>query len=379
MHSVDEDVLTKELDKVKAKVFMGNNSAFLGSLLCTLEFEWNDSIQTADTNGVSLRWNSQWFLSLPIPTRCTVLLHELWHVAKAHMLRGTGKDPEVWNEACDHHINLDLETQGHTFHGTSPLKDPQYKGLAEEEIYNILIQQPRSNKPKFNPWGEPGDEKPDLLEPDKEQIVKLVNGISLAVQQATMLGHGNQTGNVSEIIKAYLTPKVDWEGQLFQFFKDLEHYRYTYRRPNRRHPEIYMPSRFKKEGKLKHLMYFLDCSGSINNRQLLRFNSEVKYIKDTFNPKKLTLVMFDDRITKRIEILDNEQFDEVKIHGRGGTDYRPVREEIIKEQPTAAIIFTDLECEPMEKLPTPVPIIWIACNAYESRRVNEGTLIHIKE
>ena len=46
--------------------------------------------------------------------------------------------------------------------------------------------------------------------------------------------------------------------------------------------------------------------------------------------------------------------------------------------PTAAIIFTDLECLPMPALKTKVPIIWtVADNPYA--KVPFGQLIHIKE
>lgn len=375
---LDTNQLTKELDRVKAKTFLHKNAAFLGSLLCSIKFEWNESIPTADINGTELRWNPNWFLSLPVATRETVLMHELWHVAKGHILRLDTRDKELWNEACDHHINLGLQQEGYTFEGTKPCLDPQFAGMAEEEIYTVLESQQKNKKKKpYSAWGVGGDND-DMQVPKQPQITELVNALSLAVKQAQLSGCGERTGNASDIIKAYLEPKIEWEAELYKFLKELENHRYSYRRPNRRYPNIYMPSRFKKDGKLEHLMYYLDCSGSVSNNMLLRFNSEIKYIKDTFNPKKLTLVMFDTKITHKEVILDNDQFDGAKIHGRGGTDFRPVREDIINEQPTAAIIFTDLESEPMRELPTDIPIIWIAVNA-RKHPVKVGKVIHIKE
>lgn len=378
---LDYASLSRELDKVKAKVFLGNNAAFLGSLLTSLKFQWDEDCKTAYTDGLTIGWNPHWFLQIPFETRQTVLMHELWHVGKLHLVRGEILDPEVFNEACDHHINLGLKDEGYTFHGTNPLCDPIYKGMVEEDIYKILIKQKQFNpQPKTGSWGVPDDEG-DLRKPTEGTQQSVINQVAKAVQSASMTGHSSQaTKAASELIKAYLEPKVQWEAELYQFMVDLSQHRYTYKRPNRRNqnPNLFMPSRTKQDGKLTHLMYFLDCSGSISNKMLLRFNSEVKHIKDTFNPKKLTLVMFDTHITHRLVITENEQFDEAVIHGRGGTDFRPVREEIIKEQPTAAIIFTDLECEPLQPLPIPVPIIWIAVNARQ-HPVLEGKVIHIKE
>lgn len=376
---LDYASLSRELDKVKAKVFLGNNAAFLGSLLTSLKFQWDETCKTAYTDGLSIGWNPHWFLEIPEATRQTVLMHELWHVGKLHLLRGEFLDPELFNEACDHHINLGLLKEGYSFEGTNPLCDPRFKDMVEEDIYKILIKE-KDPAPKTGAWGVP-DDTGDLKKPADDNRQTVVNQVAKAVQTAAMSGHTDAASQAAtELIKAYLEPKVEWEAEMYQFMVDLSQYRYTYKRPNRRNqnPNMFMPSRSKQEGRLTHLMYFLDCSGSISNKMLLRFNSEVKHIKDTFNPKKLTLVMFDTRITNRIVITENEQFDEAVIHGRGGTDFRPVREEIIKEQPTAAIIFTDLECEPLQPLPIPVPIIWIAVNARQ-HPVLEGKVIHIKE
>ena len=100
MTDLNYQLLDKELDKVKTKVFLGSNAAFLGPLMCSVNFLWTEDIKTAQTNGISLYWNPHWFLKLPFDTRVSVLLHELWHIALLHMLRRGTRDPEIWNYAC---------------------------------------------------------------------------------------------------------------------------------------------------------------------------------------------------------------------------------------------------------------------------------------
>ena len=105
-------------------------------------------------------------------------------------------------------------------------------------------------------------------------------------------------------------------------------------------------------------MYFLDVSGSVTDEQVIRFNSEIKYIKDVLKPKKLTLVQFDTRISHIDVFEENDSFDKLCVVGRGGTDLRPVREMILKEKPSAAVVFSDLYCAPME--PIDIPVIFVA-------------------
>ena len=157
MTDLNYQMLDKELDRVKTKVFLGSNAAFLGPLLCSVNFLWTEDIKTAQTNGISLYWNPHWFIKLPFETRLTVLLHELWHIALLHMIRCGTRDPKIWNWACDLAINNMLYMQGYTFDDTCPwLNDDinRWKmpgampcGIhsltaAAEEIYDTLFSMP---------------------------------------------------------------------------------------------------------------------------------------------------------------------------------------------------------------------------------------------
>jgi len=90
----------------------------------------------------------------------------------------------------------------------------------------------------------------------------------------------------------------------------------------------------------------------------------------------MTVVQFDTKIQKIDEFKEGDTFNEIKIVGRGGTDLRCVREHIMEIKPTAAIIFSDLECPPMRKLDHDIPVIWIVVGNKEAE-VNFGQMIHI--
>lgn len=274
---------------------------------------------------------------------------------------------------CDIRINNDLEKQGFTFQGITPWKDHSYpEDMPEEDIYDILI----SNNVKPPPSDMANDLDEDA-DPSEEGRIQQLQAVSRAKQQASMIG-GSVPGDVEKLLKEFLDPVIRWEVQLQNFFTELIVDDFSWRKPSRRHQEIYLPSLVADESRLEHLEYYVDISGSINDDMIIRFNSELKYIKDTLNPQKLSVIMFDTQICDVFEFTEFDSFDKIKVVGGGGTSLAPVRERINTSRPTAAVIFTDLCCHPMAPLDYPVPIIWVVVgNPYAT--VPFGTAIHIKE
>lgn len=366
--------LVRELDRVKADVFCGKNAAFLGSLLVKLPQSFDKSVKTAQTDFKSIVWNPDWFMGLPRPTRGTVLVHEIWHVARMHDVRQGSRDPETWNYACDLEINNPLDDAGYSFEGTRPWLDHTYDGMVAEAIYDHLI----ANQIKPPSGGAWGCGKPDMCQGDATNPVSQLNLVVGALTHAKLAGEaGTLPGDVMEIIKKFLKPVVPWEKILMEFMTELSEEASTWAKPNRRFPDMYMPSRYLEAGKLAHMAYFLDVSGSITSRDALRFNSEVKYVFETYRPEKLTLILFDVVIQRIYEFEEDDLFEEVEIVGRGGTSLVCVRDWIERHKPTAAMIFTDLEVSPMEPLSYDLPLLWVCNKAGKS--VPFGKLIHIRE
>lgn len=364
---LDLGEMSKLLDKVKSKVFLSkSNAAFLGTLMCSLNFNWSRDIPTAGTDGINLWWNPDYFNSLPSEgtanaltcSRATNLNHELWHVALLHNMRRGSRNQEIWNIACDIKIDLMLEAEGYSFKGVNGVpRDPKYKGWVEEDIYEDLIN---NNPPPPNSSCTCCSMA--LPETDKN-IQAVVNTVVMAVHQAKLSGQaGNLPGEIEQTLKKFLEPVIPWQQVLMKWFTDMLDEDYSWHRPNRRYDEMYLPSKFEDEGRLAHLVFYEDVSGSITDAQHLRFNSEVKYIQEVLKPKRLTLCQFDVEITDEKDYKEEDPFDEIKIIGGGGTSYHDVRRHIIEHKPTAAVIFSDMYCAPMQPLPFDIPIIWIAIN-----------------
>lgn len=365
------------LDACKSKAFLGNNAAFLGSLLCSMEILWSEENNpTAKTNGLKLWWNRDWFISLPKESRVTVLVHELWHTGRLHFLRRGNRDAEIWNYACDIRINNDLKAAGYSFKNIEwawLMPEVDVNGImAEEDIYDLLIQQNLKPPPQPGSGGQgaagangdmtnlpQGEDSTSGAEGSANQV-KILEAVVRAVQAAERANQaGNVPGGTKDFITQFLTPVVPWEATLMQFFTDLGEYRYTWARPNRRYSDDYRQSIEHESDRLEHLIYYLDVSGSITDKDRLRFNSEVKYIKDVLNPRKLTLVQFDTEIQHEHVFEESDPFEKVVDVSGGGTCLICVKNHIEQNNPTAAIIFSDMHVAPMDKPKTGTPIIWI--------------------
>lgn len=69
----------------------------------------DDSIPTACTNGVTLKYSPTWIGKLPSNVVKAIVLHEVAHVLFGHQLRRGSRDHKLWNIAADLAINSHLE------------------------------------------------------------------------------------------------------------------------------------------------------------------------------------------------------------------------------------------------------------------------------
>lgn len=381
-----QEQLDRLMDKTKMQTFSTKNAAFFGSLLCSMDIRFDPKLEyDACTDcATHITFNPDRFYTASENTREILLIHELNHVGRLHMIRRGNRDPKNWNIACDIRIDTDMAEDGYKMppdYFVMPEIDKNGK-LSEEQIYDMI--QAGKLKPPPNADGDLAGGSGDTQAPPTPDETKLaLEAVARAVSAEKTYGQaGKQAGSVSGTMEEFLSnftkPRVPWELKLRNFFTDLDEEDVTWSRPNRRfrHLGMYLPSTEKVGSKLEHLMYFLDVSSSVTDADLRIFNGEVKYIQDVLKPKKLTLVQFDTAI-KNVRVLEeNDDFNGITIHGRGGTCLVCVRDYIQKHKPTAAVIFSDMQVRPMEPLSIPIPVLWVAINNTRCS-VRFGELIHL--
>ena len=85
---------------------------FFGSIIANVNYQENESIETAGTDGKTIFYNPFFLEKLDLLQQTFVLAHEVCHIAFNHIMRSYGKDINTWNIATDAVINQFLKRDG---------------------------------------------------------------------------------------------------------------------------------------------------------------------------------------------------------------------------------------------------------------------------
>jgi predicted metal-dependent peptidase len=131
--------------------------------------------------------------------------------------------------------------------------------------------------------------------------------------------------------------------------------------------EIIAPS--MKEESLKDIVIAIDTSGSIDNEDLKVFMSELNGILRSFRNVSGYITACDADVHDFFEFDSNSDVVSMKVHGGGGTDFRPVFNRI-KEKwltPACVVFFTDGDGTfPPETDYPDYPVLWVIKNSQKT-------------
>lgn len=375
------DVIERNKELGKAKLSLGKNTsgAFLTPILCSVDIIWNNTIPTGATDGKVIYINENFFDELTPKQRVFLIAHEIWHIALMHMHRLGSRNPQIWNMAADYVINALLIKENYEFIPEGLYSD-EYENMTTEAIYDLLINN-AANPEDIIPDGYISDISYNSLDTgerlnNKDKIANAQKIITANIIAKDCIKNiGSISEEITSVLDQFLNPIIPWQVVLHDFFNEISSDDFSYRRPSRRSDEFILPSMFS-ENKLEHLVYCVDVSGSISDEEIQRFNSELKHIKDAFNPKLLTIIQFNTKITNITVFEEEDSFDKIKIIGRGGTNLEAVVTHVNKLDASAVIIFTDLYVD-IPKKPINKPVIWVVSNS-DIKEVPYGKVISIK-
>lgn len=309
-----------------------------------------------------------------------VLAHEMLHAALRHDRRVEGRDPYLWNVACDYVINgwlVDMAV-GHLPDGV--LYDQQLTGLSAESVYDTLVTDLRRAR-KLVTMGarEQGDVLGDWLsEPaaaqrrgsrrslsptpwDRPGPVDLDDFYRRALTQGLeyhrIADRGLVPGGLEEEIRALDHPPLPWDAQLARWFdahiRSPEPKR-TYARASRRQsaiPDIPRPGKLRTEELSRHLTFgvVLDTSGSMDRTLLGKALGAIASYA-TARDVPAVRVIFCDAIAYDAGYLSPSDIaGRVKVRGRGGTVLQPGvdllerTQDFPKDGPI--LVITDAQCD----------------------------------
>ena len=213
-----------------------------------------------------------------------VLAHEYLHAGLCHHERCQGKDPYLWNVACDYVINDWLhEMNIGDMPGEGLLYDESLHNRSAEAIYDIIVKEMRKFKKHatFRGYGQGdlfGNHGPKFESMHKgirlDEFFK--NSLREGLDYHITHSRGYLPAGLIEEIRALAMPPIPWEVQLGKWFDEqfppLEKHR-TYARPSRRQgatPDIPRPSYVLQEKDLESRTFgvVIDTSGSMCSAQI---------------------------------------------------------------------------------------------------------------
>lgn len=267
-----------------------------------------------------------------------VLAHELLHVGLRHQARRLGRDPFLWNVACDYVVNGWLIEMGvGELPSFGALHDPELKGMSAEAIYDVIVTDLRRYRKLATLRGVGLG---DMLGEEREWW-RTGDGVSLdafyrrclaqGLESHSSEGRGLLPAGLVEEIRALEQPPMPWDVELARWFdahfSPLEQRR-SWLRLSRRQastPDIprprWVPMEASEDGRTFGVV--LDTSGSMDRKLLAKaLGAIASYALARDVPR--VRVVFCDAVAYDEGYLSPEDIaDRVRVRGRGGTVLQP--------------------------------------------------------
>lgn len=129
---------------IRARAGLILDHPFFGHLALRLKLVEDGTCDTAWSDGRILAYNPLYIKILPAEKLKGLMGHVVMHPACRHHLRRNGRDPGLWNMACDYAINWILLEAGLTL-PDGYLDDPGLRGRTADDIY-VQLKADRSRE-----------------------------------------------------------------------------------------------------------------------------------------------------------------------------------------------------------------------------------------
>lgn len=390
--------MSKVIDKIaKAKANLVLDQPFFASLLLPMPIIEDNSVPTMATDGDSILYNAKWTDSLTLSELLFVLAHETMHCVFMHMTRREDRTPNRWNQAADYVIN-DLLVKERL--GTMPdggLLDPKLVAKGDgtaEGVYKLLPESRESKKagqkggamdevrdagsnPKVDEdgnqiegSGHPISDASGKSEKEAEMRVRVTQARNAAKMQ------GKLSAGLERLVGELIKTKTDWRAVLRRFISERAKSDLSFAKPKRRWlgEDMILPSLVGE--KLGKIVIAVDCSGSVDEELLGKFNAEINAILEDTAPTEIKVLYFDAKVL-RVNTFETAPI-QLEAIGGGGTAFAPIFKAVNKfeEAPIACIVLTDMYCDDFGKCPS-YPVLWASTTNIDTAPF--GEVVSIKE
>jgi predicted metal-dependent peptidase len=274
------------------------------------------------TDGKYMYYCDEFIEELSVPQVTGLMCHEALHVGMLHHTRRGSRETNRWQHATDYAVNQICEESKLTL-PEGALTDKKFKDMSAEEIYQQLpdmSEQPQQSQGTKGAGMGSIMDAPGTEAERQAQEAEWKEAMQGAIQAGKLAGQ--LPTSMERIAQDLNDPKVDWGTQLRQYLTDKQRSDDDWNRPNRRfaHRGLILPT--VREIPTGELVIAVDTSGSIDQKTLNAFQTEIRTIAYEVRPEKITVIYCDAAIN-RVQEFEKDEKIELKMCGGGGTDFNP--------------------------------------------------------
>ena len=399
--------MIENVDKLlQAKTLLSLREPFFATILFRFPLQATDIVPLAAvTPRGTILYNPKAIEKLSVDQIVFLLCHEVMHVALSHSLRRGRRDHMIFNIACDAVINETLIELGIGEFIKGGVRYIGAQSRTAEDIYDeiwrksptakvfldivfagdrslsngISGKSQKNNIEGINESGLKGIRNDPLAEAreiygeeiEDSELRDIENDVKLALAEAIAKqkmmdserknGIGRGMGRFLAILEDYLlAEKLPWHELLARFMTEFVAQNQTWRRPNKRFSDVYLPS-VGKEARMGSMIVGIDTSGFISQEMLCCFGRHLFDIIEDCKPEEVIVIWCDYKIQK----IETHQYEDVPFKleapGRGGTNMREITHWVNKNAPDsdACVILTDGLTPYPSKGEEEVPTLWV--------------------
>lgn len=398
--------LTKE-DQIKytsrilfSRLRLLQKHGFYGLLLMHVKFGLDEECETAYTDGEKICFSPLFLDKLSDKELDFILMHEILHIVLFHCFRHK-KDEELFNIACDIVVNSNILKSNDLDKSTITLKEfgesmhlapngLEGYNYTAEEVYDMLLtsgkyidknksnEKEKSSKTRSGGQDKYNDSFDDHAKWDKtklskeqiEELGQLLVSVTKSVNEKDKIrGTTSIPLGVQRIVEELINPKLDWKVILNDFVQE-EITDYSFNPPDKRYNEsdFYLPDYNDTDFIIKDILFLIDTSGSISDKDLVSAYSEIKGAIDQFDGKLIgKLSFFDTGVSDPVLFSSVDDLLKIKPIGGGGTSFdvifKYINKNLSNNPPASIIIITDGYAPfPQFSVTSNIPVLWIITN-----------------
>ena len=381
-----------KLERAYKKVLIENS--FYGIFLLGFSKIVDESVETACVRrkGINceLVINPKYWETQDDTQQINLLLHEVHHIVFQHMFMWDSfPNKQVLGLAADCEVNSYLSNLDDTWIVPSLWQLPDKQGT---KFYyeNILKQGSPQQQSGVNGNGNNSQNNnsslktkddhsqwkkdfQDCSDAEKQLIQNQINQQIKSAAEQTIKMRGTIPAELQDIVNELLKVKpriFDWKAYFRRMLGSI--YDINLKKTRRKESIRFPGAAGIKHKKKVSILVAVDTSGSVNKSELEDFFSEITHIYKA--GARITILECDSKISANYEYTGKW---DGTVHGRGGTDFKPVIDYYRKniKDYAALVYFTDGECSIPDNVPRDT--IWVITSAGDHEKTYPGRTLFI--